>query len=162
MMRTMRLRIVIPALAEYADIRDGIRGDHAWAEDYPTEGDVVMAGIVLAGGEVPTEQEPWGPLQVVLEESGLAIGGIGFKGRPDPDGVVEIGYGLAPSAQGSGLATEAVRAIVELGSRLGLRAVTAETDADNRASQRVLEKAGFVRSATGATGAVAWRLTLTD
>jgi RimJ/RimL family protein N-acetyltransferase len=162
MIHTARLRICVPNAAEYTDIRDGIRGDHLWAEDYPTEGDVVMAELVLASGEFPSFQNPWGPLQVVLEETGLAIGGIGFKGRPDPDGVVEIGYGLAPSVQGNGLATEAVLGLIDLARRLGFRTVTAETDATNIASQRVLEKAGFVRSTTGATDPVSWRLTLVE
>jgi RimJ/RimL family protein N-acetyltransferase len=162
MMRTTRLRIVVPTLAEYTDIRDKVRGDHLWAEDYPTEGDVVMARLVLAAGEPPTSQNPLGPLQVVLEETGLAIGGIGFKGEPDDQGAIEIGYGLAPSAQGNGLATEAVLCLIDLARRLGLSALTAETDADNIASRRVLEKAGFTRSSGARADCLWWRLTLID
>ena len=40
--------------------------------------------------------------------------------------------------------TEAVRAFMELGRRLGVRIVRADTKADNLKSQNVLKKCGFV------------------
>ncbi len=72
----------------------------------------------------------------------MAVGGIGFKGRPE-GGVVEIGYGLVPSARGHGYAAEALRALLEVAADLGVTTVRADTDLDNVASQRTLEHAGF-------------------
>jgi RimJ/RimL family protein N-acetyltransferase len=67
----------------------------------------------------------------------------GFHTVPDADGVVEIGYGIAPSAQGRGVASEAVVLLIELAMRSGAGALVAETSADNVASQRVLARNGF-------------------
>jgi RimJ/RimL family protein N-acetyltransferase len=58
---------------------------------------------------------------------------------------VELAYRLARSSWGQGLATEAARALVEYAfTVVELPRVVAVTYPDNRASQRVLEKLGFV------------------
>ncbi|HEY5437745.1 MAG TPA: GNAT family N-acetyltransferase [Acidimicrobiales bacterium] len=117
-----------------------------WAPDFPTDGDVRVASLVERGIISPaTPSWPWGPYVVVDNESGCAIGGIGFKGGPDTDGDVEIGYGICRSEQRRGVASEAVRAMCGAARRHGARSVLAETDLDNWASQRVLEKCGFTR-----------------
>lgn len=76
-----------------------------------------------------------------------AAGQLGSKGQPDAAGTVEIGYGLNPEVWGQGLATEAVGALVAwLHTRPDVQTVTAQTALSNRASERVLEKLGFVRT----------------
>jgi len=78
------------------------------------------------------------------------VGMLGTKGGADERGAVEIGYGFNASFEGRGYATEAVGALVR--SLLNLpevRTLTAETAAGNFASQRVLEKNGFVRRGVG-------------
>lgn len=78
------------------------------------------------------------------------VGGLGFKGAPDDEGEVEIGYGFDPFFHNRGLATEAVEAMVQwaLGQEM-VRTVLAETANTNVASMRVLQKTGFViKSAT--------------
>ena len=116
--------------------------DDRWAADYPFDGDLAGIGAFLHAVEQQGEQGPFGYYQVSLRSRAIAIGGIGFKGLP-LDGAAEVGYGLAPSARGHGYATEALRAIVDLAAALGLTTIRADTDLENRASQRVLEKAGF-------------------
>ena len=76
------------------------------------------------------------------QSDGVAIGGVGFKGPPY-GGVVEIGYGLVPSARGHGYATEALATLVKIAAGLGMTTIRADTDLDNVASQRTLEHAGF-------------------
>ena len=77
-------------------------------------------------------------------KDGEHIGDLSFKGL-GPDGAVEIGYGISEVYQGNGFAAEAVDAAVKWALRQpGIRCVEAETDPDNRASQRVLEKCGFL------------------
>ena len=88
--------------------------DDAWAGDFPFEGDVGAAGMFLHASATLGEQRPFGYYRITRLSDGLAIGGIGFKGRPD-DGCVEIGYGLAPSARGNGYAAEAVMALLDGG-----------------------------------------------
>jgi RimJ/RimL family protein N-acetyltransferase len=77
---------------------------------------------------------------------GRTVGTAGFHGPPDASGQVTIGYGMVESAWGRGYGTEAVAGLVEICRRHGgITAVNADTDLDNIASQRVLEKNGFER-----------------
>ncbi len=72
------------------------------------------------------------------------MGSGGYKGPPDADGVVEIGYGLLPAWEGRGLATEAARELVRRAfadPRVG--AVAAETLPHLVGSIRVMEKCGM-------------------
>jgi RimJ/RimL family protein N-acetyltransferase len=120
------------------------RTGQSWAPDYPTAPDVGIAAIALAGrAAFPTDVMPWGLFVIVEKSSGLSLGGIGFKGSPDERREVEIGYGVSPSCQGRGVASEALKAVCEF-SRGRVDAIVAETDRDNIASQRVLEKCGFL------------------
>lgn len=147
--RTPRLALVALTPAGLALVRAGVRAllpdDVAWAPDYPTGGDVLLAGLALGPGPLATADAPWGLLQVRLTEDSddaAAVGGIGFKSSP-AGGEAEIGYGLAPSVHGRGLATEAVGAMLAVARRHDLRRVTAQTAIGNDASRRVLEKNGF-------------------
>lgn len=114
----------------------------AWAADYPFEGDLAAIGSFLRATEQSGEQRPFGYYQIKRLSDGLAIGGVGFKGRPD-GGVVEIGYGLAPSARGHGYAAEALATLVQIAAGLDVTTIRADTDPDNVASQRTLDHAGF-------------------
>ena len=79
---------------------------------------------------------------------GTYIGDLSFKGVA-PDGMVEIGYGTDPAFWNQGYTTEAVIALVNWAlSQPGITRVEAETEPDNVASQRVLQKAGFVPTGT--------------
>lgn len=61
----------------------------------------------------------------------------------------EIGWAFDPAAQGTGLATEAVRRLVDACfSDLGLRRVTAVCFADNVPSWRLMERLGMRREGT--------------
>jgi len=60
----------------------------------------------------------------------------------------EVGVTFAPAHQGSGLATEALRAVVTtLFEQHGIHRVYAETDDRNVAVHRLLERLGFRREA---------------
>ena len=62
-----------------------------------------------------------------------------------PDGDVEVGYFLKPSAWGKGYATEACNRVLKMAFEDSpLTEVVATFDAANVASRNVLEKAGFV------------------
>src|SRR5262249_46036243 len=56
---------------------------------------------------------------VVHVASNQVIGAGGFKGPADPDGVVEIAYGIVPGYQGRGYATEVAEALVEFAMKSG-------------------------------------------
>jgi len=82
------------------------------------------------------------------EQSSL-VAGAGYLGPPD-DGTVEIGYSVVPEARRFGYATEIVGALVRHAFGTGaVRRIVAETTASNEASQRVLERNGFVATGAG-------------
>ena len=138
--RTQRLVLSTLSTKEWAEVADGDVPNAA--PDYPTEGDLVVARLVLAG-EWPRGE--WGPLQVRRVEDDLAIGGVGCKGAPDDSGRVEIGYGLAESARGQGYATEAVLGLIDSLRTRGVLEVLAECDPGNAPSIAVLRRCGFER-----------------
>jgi [ribosomal protein S5]-alanine N-acetyltransferase len=77
-------------------------------------------------------------------DSGAFLGRCGL--RPDvhtPD--TELAYAFVRSAWGRGIATEAAKAVLERGSSAGVTRVVGCVLANNRASQRVLEKVGLAR-----------------
>ncbi len=143
--RTARLILETLTVSEARAIADGDRAGRDWALDYPTDGDVLVASIALEAGPAYDESAPLGVLQVRLAESGLAVGGIGFLHAPDTDGEVEVGYGLASSAQGQGLATEALQGVMALARSHEVRRIAATTSPENGASHRVLVRCGFSR-----------------
>lgn len=100
----------------------------------------------------------WGMHLVIHTAERTIIGTAGFKGKPLDNGTVELGYGIAPGYQGQGHATEAVRALVAWGlAEPGVRRVFADCLPHNRASARVLEKAGF-RPLPPTVGYLNWEL----
>jgi len=79
---------------------------------------------------------------LVLKENDHIIGSIDYKYVPR-DGVTEVGYGLNPRYEGHGYMTEALTALLDLGKKLGVRKVLADTLPDNVKSRNVLKRCGF-------------------
>ncbi len=78
------------------------------------------------------------------DESNQVVGELSFKGL-NPNKAVEIGYGVRPEFEGKGFMTEAVTAMAKWAStQSGVLSIEAETEDNNIASQRVLQKSGFV------------------
>jgi RimJ/RimL family protein N-acetyltransferase len=69
------------------------------------------------------------------------VGSCGLGRRPS--GSVELGYWIARSHWGRGVATEACRALVDIARTLGLICLEGSHFTDNPASARVLDKLGF-------------------
>ncbi|HET8994800.1 MAG TPA: GNAT family N-acetyltransferase [Rhodococcus sp. (in: high G+C Gram-positive bacteria)] len=137
---TERLVMRVWSTAEIAAVSNNHRRAF-WAEDFPSEGDSVIAGVI--------DGQPSGPDHshrlIVEREGGLVVGSISLLWPPS-EGVVEIGYGVVASRRGLGYASEATRAMVELALATPLvHTVSAEVELSNPASVRVLEKAGMLR-----------------
>ena len=104
-------------------------------------------------------QWEWYAIWIIELRDETHIGDLCFKGL-DSNGVAEIGYGILEEYQGQGYATEAVEAALRWAfQNPNVTAIEAETDADNAASKRVLEKCGFV--ANGIIGKEGPRYSLT-
>ena len=82
--------------------------------------------------------------QVILKQENKVVAGICFKGPPDENGKVEIGYGTEESHQNRGIISEAIKKVVEWAfEQKNIKIVSAETDFDNIVSQKVLINNGF-------------------
>lgn len=117
----------------------------------------VAAGLheLFASGEVSPDflarlrtlehADPWQlGFAIVHPESGCVMGSAGFKGAPDPAGVVEVAYGIAPGFEGRGFATEATNALVDFAfATESVHTVRAHTLPAPNASTRVLVKCRF-------------------
>lgn len=104
------------------------------------------------------DQWDWYAIWIIELSDGTHIGDLCFKGL-DSNGVAEIGYGILEEYQGQGYATEAVKAALRWAfQNPNVTAIEAETDANNAASKRVLEKCGFI--ANGIMGKEGPRYTL--
>jgi len=92
---------------------------------------------------------------VANRDGGTAIGHVGFFDflrdcAPSIAGEAEMGWILAPAAQGQGLAREACEAILDwFDERFGKRAVWALISPGNEPSMKLAEKLGFVRQPDG-------------
>lgn len=83
-----------------------------------------------------------GAYYVQVDEDGSVLGrfNLYFAGG----GVANLGYRVAESAAGRGVATNSVREMCEVAAQRGLKTLRAATSLDNVASQKVLKKNGFV------------------
>jgi aminoglycoside 6'-N-acetyltransferase len=113
----------------------------SWIAPFPA----AEARRLVTGFGVAVEDAP-GWFQYAIEpraEGGLA-GDVALC-RHTNGMQAELGYTLAAAHQGKGYATEAVRAVLDRAFGTGLRRVSAECDARNAASARLLERLGFRR-----------------
>lgn len=86
----------------------------------------------------------WGSWIVVRKSDDSVIGDIGFKGKPDENKVVEVGYGFLENYWNNGYATEAMGALIQWAFNTSkVEKVKAQTKHDNYGSIRVLEKMGM-------------------
>jgi RimJ/RimL family protein N-acetyltransferase len=108
----------------------------------PAPRDILKAG--------PLRNEHNGVFMVERVADGAPIGTIGWhkvRYGPNPESDAwNIGIELRPEARGHGHGTDAQRQLAEwLFANTRLNRVEAQTDVENLAEQRSLEKAGFVR-----------------
>ncbi|WP_433334315.1 GNAT family N-acetyltransferase [Spirillospora sp. CA-294931] len=83
---------------------------------------------------------------IIDADTGGFAGGIGLYNELET-GQAMIGYSLVPAFRGKGLATRSVRLVTGWAFDVGIKRLIAGTNPTNVGSQRVLEKAGFVREA---------------
>lgn len=96
----------------------------------------------LTGAAVDPDAGSAGSWLVVVGDE--VVGDCGWHGRPDDDGVVELGYGLATPWRGRGLGTETVAVLAAwTEAQPGVRLVAAQVLVGNEASLRLLSRLGF-------------------
>ena len=136
------LPLIDAALAETSRLAALLQAEIA--DDWTVFPDALPALREMIGGQ--PEGHAWGTILFLLREPRTLVGMGGYKGAPSPEGVVEIGYAIAPAFRRRGLATEAARWMVERAfAEPRVLAVDAHTLAEESHSTRVLGALGMVR-----------------
>ncbi|TGV29651.1 N-acetyltransferase, partial [Mesorhizobium sp. M00.F.Ca.ET.186.01.1.1] len=99
----------------------------------------IIKNLELVGE--PTGFESW---MIVKQDGNTIIGDAGFKGRPNDQGEVDIGYGIIGNERKKGFAVEAARGLVHWAfSQPEVKAITARCRIDNADSAKILGKLNF-------------------
>ena len=95
--------------------------------------------------EKDPESQKWFTYLAIDTNTNTLLGNCGFKGRPDKDGNVEIGYEIALAFRNKGYATEITCLLTEIAFKdANVKSVIAHTLAEENASGSVLRKNGFI------------------
>jgi RimJ/RimL family protein N-acetyltransferase len=79
------------------------------------------------------------------EQQQAAVGRAGYRGAPDAEGMVEIGYAVVPAHRRRGYARAALEALLERAAREPrVRTVRVTISPDNVASYRLVSQYGFI------------------
>ena len=114
----------------------------SWTAPFPSER---ARALVAEFAAADPDRPGWYQWAIELVEARAHIGDLGVALHENLL-QAEIGFTLAPAYQNRGYAAEAVRAMLDHLFRVrGLHKVSAEADARNIASARLLERVGFVR-----------------
>lgn len=154
MIRTERLKLILATPAHFDAIGQSDAALTELLNVTPAPGWLVFedARAAMAGmGEwlaAHPEAARWSSCWFVHRAEAALIGLGGYKGAPT-DGAVEIGYALAPSYRGRGLAREAVAALIEHAFQAEeVDRVVAHTLAEPNASTRLLQHFGLINTDT--------------
>lgn len=93
----------------------------------------------------------WAFWYVILRHAAgdVLVGTAGFKGKPDADGLVDVGYAIRPHYHRMGIASETVALLLAWAKARGARYAIAETYADHIASIGVMKKNGMAYLGAG-------------
>lgn len=149
-LRTERMLLVACDLARFDAMLEGeaalsrvlgLPAAENWTGGFDVEAVATRLRVGLASD--PARLAWWARLFLHQDDHCL-IGFGGYKGPPNADGVVEIGYALAPSYRGVGLATEAASAMARTAlASSGVACVRAHTLPEDNASTAVLRRVGM-------------------
>ncbi|WP_062545251.1 GNAT family N-acetyltransferase [Rufibacter tibetensis] len=99
---------------------------------------------------------------IILKDKNLLAGDLCFKGEPDENGEVEIGYGTYSEFQRLGIMKEAIAGLLKwCHDRHDISTVIAETETGNNASEKILERNGFHKDCQGRDNTW-WKREVTD
>lgn len=100
------------------------------------------ASVEETRADLARDTPEWRRWAITLKGDDAAIGVVA-AGEKRQGNVTEIGYILARDHWGSGIAREAVSAVIDRIFAEGQRRVFADTDPDNKPSRAMLERLGF-------------------
>ncbi|WP_206479976.1 GNAT family N-acetyltransferase [Kocuria sp. KRD140] len=143
-LRTQRLELRAFTPDELEAVAGGSRLPQ-FAPGFPTPENEDWAREAIEAGEHFFTESDCALLAVIRLSSGQIIGAAGFAG-PAMDHELEIKGSIVPEHQNQGLATEALRALVDRAFEdPGIRAVHGSVPTDHEPARRVLVRCGFVK-----------------
>ncbi len=90
------------------------------------------------------KEKDWWTYFPIHKYDNILIGCVGYKGKPTNDGIVEVGYEIAPNYRNRGFATEMAKGLIENALNDGrVKSIIAHTLGQNNPSTSVLQKCGF-------------------
>lgn len=99
----------------------------------------------------------WGIWLIVQRAERMVIGDVGFKGKPDSTGTVDLGYGLVPAYRRRGYGYEAAATLRDWAfTQPNVRRMTADCLPDNIGSARILQKLGMKQIGLSDDGLLLW------
>jgi RimJ/RimL family protein N-acetyltransferase len=107
------------------------------------------AGVKDAFARWAHDWETGGPTRTFAAReraTGRLLGGCAL--RIQPDGPAHVSYGTSAADRGRGYATRSLALLLRYARALGVSQAEAHIAADNHASRRVAEKAGFLPAGT--------------
>ena len=132
--------------AELVAALDGDVEIARWLDSIPQPYTDADANAWLAQAERAWAEGTSFPFAVVDAETGGLLGGIGLRWHDRVNQVGEFGYWARAGARGRGVTTRALRLVAEWAlAAVGCERVVVRADTQNVPSQRVAERAGFVR-----------------
>jgi len=110
--------------------------------DYYGNYEPIMEQMTKAEAEKRLADSSKSAYFIIQKKDGTSIGLIVCFGQSS--GSITVGYAIKPSEHGKGYGTEALQLIIDyLFLAKDVHRVQANTDPENKASQRILEKVGF-------------------
>lgn len=106
--------------------------------------DIVFSQLIMGLSE-PQDNWLWYTYWFIIRKSDRrVVGTLCFKGKPNFDGEVEVGYALGKEFEHKGYMTMALTALIkQVKSLPNVKHIIAETKKDNYASQNLLKRCGF-------------------
>lgn len=118
----------------------GLKTDKNWPDDETIETlPKIIKNLELV--MQPTGFESW---MIVKQDNMFVIGDAGFKGKPNANGEVDIGYSIIEKEQKRGYGFETAKKLADWAfSQEEVNFITASCSINNIASARILEKLGM-------------------
>jgi RimJ/RimL family protein N-acetyltransferase len=132
--------------AELAAALDGDAEVARWLDSIPQPYTDADARAWLAQAREAWAHSTGCPFAVVSAADGSLLGGMGLRWNDRVNQVGEVGYWVRADARGHGVTTRALRLVSHWAlAYVGCERLVLRADTGNVPSQRVAEKAGFVR-----------------
>jgi ribosomal-protein-alanine N-acetyltransferase len=113
-------------------------------ENWPTEDTMDILPIINKSLERDLEPSGFETWMIIKKDNMQVIGDIGFHGKPNEKGEVEVGYGIVELERRKGFGFEAVKAIMNwVYSQNEVKVIKADCLIDNKPSALILEKVGM-------------------